>query len=243
MLNPRRRWHRCEPWRRVVGVCPYSGRETHDKELPKRFDNIDSPRDFNPRFNPEIPELERFADEEDVPKDKEPDIWKIERGPGPGRLWKPTREPPFRREIPREGPSLSSTGPSSRTQKEQRERILESRWNNIPYKRMAEIYIVERLATRLKKRREESKESDYRRGEQDEEERRILPRGYKAKRAAPSPIPKKAVPGGNRDWRYVAGAAAAGLTAAAVYGMSRGGGGGMHFPSRPGQPNLTPSRY
>lgn len=237
------RWHRCRQWREILGVCPYSGRKTHDRELPRRWRNIDDPRKYDPRINWRLPELKRFADEEDVPKDKEPDIWKPGPTDKPGEPWKPTRGIEYPEPISKTEPSSRSTGQPSPPQKEQREKILETRWNNIPYKRKAEIYIVERLGTRLKKRREESEDSDSRRRRQDEEERRIIPQEFRAKRARASPVPKKAVPGGNRDWRYLVGAAAAGLTAAAVYGGSRGGGGGMHFPSRPGEPNLTPSRY
>lgn len=235
------RWHRCRRWQKVLGVCPYSGNPIHDNEVLKRYGNLDPPEKFDPKVTPSLPDFVDWGRDYDIPDFGEDDLWRPDLEVPEPEDSEPDLPP---EERPSEEPSSPGTTESSPPPREQPENILNTRWNNIPNKYVAERYTVERLRELGLRPSEDSE--DYRsdrRKKQDKDERRIIPYGYRAKRTADPPIPKEAVPGGFRGWRYGVAATAAAATTGALYGLSRGGGGGFHFPSRPGEPNLTPSRY
>ena len=239
-------WHRCVRWTESLGQCPYLGQRIHDSELPRKSSDIKPPRMPPGVRAPSIPrmpgfkvgwdELEKMGDEDKVdPSDEE------------RKLWEPPKPPVGRKPEEKPVPEPFSSGKpgTSRKQKEQPGPSSRDRSVMSLLKREAEVYTTERLNLRTRRRKEESEDSERRR-RQEKNERTMIPQGFKATRVMGTPpVPKKAVPGADKSWRYITGGVAAGLTSAAIYQLGRGmgRGGGIHFPSRPGEPQLTPSRY
>lgn len=240
------RWHQCRRWRELLGTCPYTGQRIHDNEIPKRGSDISLPRrPPGARPSPSFPKLPGFRigweeliklgeDEVGDPKDKEKLLW---NPPGP-------RLPEIRRPKPNGGGEPSSSGTTVPLPKPKKPpgKPSSGRFAGSLLKREAEVYTTERLKLRIKRRKDAQEESERNRRKQNKKERIMIPQTAIARR---EPLqmkgPKKAVPGGNRGWRYAIGGAAAGLTTAAIYQLNRnmGGGGGQFFQSRPGQALAT----